>query len=152
MKAPFIIMTLLSAALLAQPAAAQGYPQRPVKLIVGGSPGSVPDTVTRPIAERLGVALGQPVVVENRPGAGGSLAIDTMLRAPADGYTLALATMSQAVFNSYLFSALAYDPLRDLEPVAMLVTGSMVLAAHPSFPDRTLPELIAPARAEPGKL
>ena len=151
MKLPFIV-TLLAVALLAQPAVAQVYPQRPVKLIVGGGPGSVPDTVTRPIAAQLSVALGQPVVVENRPGAAGSLAIDTMLRAPADGYTLALATMSQAVFNSYLFSRLAYDPLRDLEPVALLVTGAMALAAHPSFPARTLPELIALAKAQPGQL
>jgi len=147
-----LIVTLLATALLAQPAAAQNYPQRPVRLIVGGGPGSVPDTMVRPVAERLGGVLGQPVVVENRPGAAGSIAIEAMLRAPADGYTLALATMSQAVFNSYLFSRLPYDPLRDLEPVALLVTGAMTLAAHPSFPARSLHELIALAKAQPGKL
>jgi tripartite-type tricarboxylate transporter receptor subunit TctC len=146
------IVTLLAAALLAQPVAAQTYPQRPLKLIVGGGPGSVPDTMARPVAERLGVALGQPVVVENRPGGAGSLAMDSLLRAPVDGHTLALATMSQAVFNSYLFSKLPYDPLRDLEPVALLVTGAMALAAHPSFPPRSLQELVVLAKQQPGKL
>lgn len=151
MKLPGIV-TLLAAALLTHPAVAENYPQRPIKLIVGGGPGSVPDTVTRPIAERLGTALGQPVVVENRPGAAGSLAIETMLRAPGDGYTLALATMSQAVFNTYLFSRLRYDPLRDLAPVAPLVTGAMALAAHPSFSARSFEQFIALAKAQPGKI
>ncbi len=151
MKTPFIL-TLLAAMLLAGPAGAQDYPRRPVKIIVGGGPGSVPDTVTRSIGDRLASALGQSVVVENRPGAAGSVAIDAMLRAPADGHTLAIATMSQAVFNAYLFAKLPYDPLRDLEPVALLVTGAMALAAHPSFPARTLSELITLAKAQPGKL
>jgi len=147
-----IIVALVAAALLGHTAAAENYPQRPIKLIVGGGAGSVPDTVARPVAERLGAALGQPVVVENRPGAAGSLAIDTMLRSPADGHTLALATMSQAVFNNYLFSRLPYDPLRDLAPVALLVTGAMALAANPSFPAQSLEEFIALAKAQPGKI
>ena len=131
---------------------AQTYPSKPVVLLVGGPAGSVPDVMVRPIAERLGMLLGAAVVVENRPGAGGILAMGALIRSPADGYTLALATMSQAVFNSYLFAKLPYDPLRDLDPVAPLVTGSMVIAAHPTFPARTLPEMVALAKAQPGKL
>jgi len=131
---------------------AQPYPSRAIKLIVGGAPGSVPDTMARPVADRLAVALGQPVVVEDRPGAAGIIAMEALSRSAPDGYTLALATMSQAVFDSYLFSRLPYDPLRDLEPVTTLVTGSMALAAHPSFPARSLQEFVALAKTQPGKL
>ena len=132
-------------------ARAQSYPSRPVTLLVGGAPGSVPDIMIRPIAERLSAALGQPVVVENRPGAAGSVAISALMQAPADGHTLALATMSQAVFNAHLFAKLPYDPLRDLEPVAPLVTGAMALAAHPAFPAQSLVEFVALAKAQPRK-
>jgi tripartite-type tricarboxylate transporter receptor subunit TctC len=133
-------------------ARAELYPSRPVTLLVGGASGSVPDAVIRPIADRLSTALGQPFVAENRPGAAGSIAISALLHSPADGHTLALATMSQAVFNAYLFPKLPYDPLRDLEPVAPLVTGAMALAAHPSFPARALGEFATLARAQPGKV
>ena len=133
-------------------ALAQSYPQRPVKLLLGGAPGSVPDTLARPVAERLAVALGQPVVVDNRPGAAGSIAMQALAKSAPDGHTLALATMSQAVFNSYLFTKLSYDPQRDLEPVALLVTGAMALAAHPSFAGSTLKDVVSAAKAEPGKL
>ena len=131
---------------------AQTYPDHAIRLIVGGAPGSVPDTMVRPVAEKLSAALGQPVVVENRPGAAGIIAMEALSRSAADGYTLALATMSQAVFNSYLFAKLPYDPQRDLEPVATLATGAMALAAHPSFPARSLQEYVALAKSQPGKL
>ncbi len=144
-------LPLAALALTHGSAKAKPYPTRPITLLVGGAPGSVPDVMVRPVAERLSLALGQPVVVENKPGAAGGLAMATLVRSAPDGYTLALATMSQAVFNSYLFSKLSYDPLRDLEPVAPLVTGAMVLAAHPSLPARSLPEFIALAKAQPGK-
>lgn len=130
---------------------AQAYPSRTITLLVGGAPGSVPDIMVRPIADRLAAALGQSVAVENRPGAAGSVAMAALLQAPADGHTLALATMSQAVFNAYLFAKLPYDALRDLEPVTPLVTGAMALAAHPSFPARSLQEFVTLARAQPGR-
>lgn len=130
---------------------AQSYPSRPITLLVGGAPGSVPDTMIRPIAQRMGTALGQAVVVDNRPGAAGSIAMAALLQSAPDGHTLALATMSQAVFNAYLFAKLPHDPLRDLEPVTPLVTGAMALAAHPSFPASSLSEFIALAKAQPGK-
>ncbi|MFN0303357.1 MAG: Bug family tripartite tricarboxylate transporter substrate binding protein [Burkholderiales bacterium] len=131
---------------------AQSYPNRPITLLVGGAPGSVPDVMVRPVAKRLSAVLGQPVLVDNRPGAAGSLAMSALVRSAPDGHTLALATMSQAVFNAYLFAKLPYDPLRDLEPVAPLVNGAMVLAAHPSFAANTLQEFIALAKAQPAKL
>jgi tripartite-type tricarboxylate transporter receptor subunit TctC len=124
---------------------------RPITLLVGGAPGSVPDIMVRPVADRLAAALGQSVVVDNRPGAAGSIAMSALLQSAPDGHTLALATMSQAVFNAYLFKKLPYDALRDLEPVAPLVTGAMALAAHPSFPARSLSEFVTLAKAQPGK-
>jgi tripartite-type tricarboxylate transporter receptor subunit TctC len=104
------------------------------------------------MAERLATVLGQPVVIDNRPGAAGSIAMDALVHSAPDGYTLALATMSQLVFNSYLFAKLSYDPLRDLEPVSPLVTGAMAIAAHPSFAARSLEELIQLAKGQPGSL
>jgi len=131
-------------------AAGQGYPARPIRLLVGGAAGSVPDTISRLIAERLGRALGQPVVVDDRPGASGIIAMQALISAPADGYTIALATMSQAVFNAYLFSKLSYDPLRDLEPVSPLVAGGMAIVANPAFPANAFGEFVAQANARLG--
>ena len=131
---------------------AADWPTRPVKIIVGGAPGSAPDVLARLVAERLGPNLGQAVIVENRPGAGGQVAMNALVQSVADGHTLGLATMSQAVFNSHMFSKLSYDPLRDLEPIGTLVTGAMAIAVHPSFPSRTFTELVAQARARPKEL
>jgi tripartite-type tricarboxylate transporter receptor subunit TctC len=131
---------------------AQPYPTGPVRLLVGGAPGSVPDVMIRPIAERLAVRLGHPVLVDNRPGAAGAIAMSNLVSSPPDGHTLALTTMSQAVFNKYLFQKLPYDPMRDLQPVSLLVTGAMAIAAHPSFPADSLHDLIQVAKARPGKL
>ena len=133
-------------------AMAQAYPERPIRIIVGGAPGSVPDTLARVIADRLAAALKQAVIVENRPGAAGSIAIGAMLAAKPDGHTLALATMSQAIFNSYLFSKPAYDPLRDFAPVSLLATGAMAVAAHPGFPPDTFRQFVNLARAQPGRI
>jgi len=104
------------------------------------------------IAERLAMALNQPVIVENKPGAAGSLAISAMLAAQPDGHTLALATMSQAVFNSYLFPKLAYDPRRDFAPVSLLATGAMAVAAHPAFPPTTFRAFVDLAKTQPGRI
>ena len=150
--ANYLVVVATSLLLASGLAAAQPYPNHPVRLLVGGAAGSVPDIMARPMAERLSAVLGQPVIVDNRPGAAGSIAMDVLIHSAPDGYTLALATMSQAVFNSYLFTKLPYDPLRDLEPVSPLVTGAMAIATHPSFPANTLQELIPLARSQPGKL
>ena len=135
-----------------RPAHAQPYPSRIVYLLVGGPAGSVPDAVARVVADRLSGALGQTVVVENRPGAAGNLAMQALVSSAPDGHTLALATMSQAVFNTYLFATPGYDPLRDLAPVSPLVSGAFALAGNPNLPANTLPEFVALAKKEPGKL
>jgi tripartite-type tricarboxylate transporter receptor subunit TctC len=146
------VMLSAGVGLARRQAIADSYPTRPIRFIVGGAAGSVPDVIARLIGDRLSTALRQPVVVENRPGAGGIVAMQTIAGSPPDGYTIALATMSQAVFNSYLFSKLPYDPLRDLEPVSPLVTGAMALAANPAFPANTFGELVAIAKAQPGRI
>jgi tripartite-type tricarboxylate transporter receptor subunit TctC len=148
---PAVLFALLLGA-LPTPATAQPYPNRPLKILVGSAPGSVPDTMIRPIAEQLSVLLGQPVIVDNKPGAAGIVAMEALRRAAPDGYTLALADMSQAVFNGYLFSKLPYDPQRDLEPIATLVTVALVLAANPAFPANSLAELVKVASAGGEKL
>lgn len=135
------VVGALCAAALPYSVSAQNYPDGPVKILVGGAAGSVPDVVIRAIAERLSVTIGQPVIIDNRPGAAGIVAMEALKRAPPDGHTLAVATMSQAIFNGYLFTKLPYDPQKDLEPVATLVTGAMVLAANPAFPVKSLGDL-----------
>lgn len=149
-----LLRTLVASSLAALPrlAQAQAYPHKTITLLVGGAAGSNPDVIVRPIAERAAIALGQPIVVDNRPGAGGIGAMVALAHSAPDGHTLALVTMAQAVFNPYLFGKLPYDPLRDLEPVAPIVTGAMVLAAHPSFAATSLPALVALAKTQPGKL
>ena len=132
-------------------ARAESYPARPLHLLVGGGAGSVPDMVARLIGDKLSLLLGQPVVIEDRPGAGGIIAMQGLVGSSPDGYTLALATMSQAVFNSYLFTKLPYDPLRDLEPICPLVLGAMAVAAHPSVQAGTFGDLVSLAKARPGK-
>jgi tripartite-type tricarboxylate transporter receptor subunit TctC len=141
-----------SIALLDGSESLEAFPERPVRILVGGAAGSVPDLVARLIGDKLSAALGAPVLVENRAGASGMIAMQSLVGSLPDGYTLALATMSQAVFNSYLFSKLPYDPLRDLEPICPLVIGAMAVAAHPAVPANTLAEFVALAKAQPGKL
>jgi tripartite-type tricarboxylate transporter receptor subunit TctC len=147
LSAPFAFSTIF--ALGSWAGVAEAYPNRPIHLLVGGAAGSVPDTLARIIADRLSSSLGEPVVTEDRPGAAGVIAINALLAAARDGYTLALATMSQAVFNSYLFSKPPYDALRDLEPVAPLASGAMAIAANLAFPANSFAELIAFAKAKP---
>jgi tripartite-type tricarboxylate transporter receptor subunit TctC len=123
-----------------------------LRFIVGGSPGSTPDLIARRLSDGLSTALGRPVTVLNRPGASGMIAIEAVARAKPDGDTIGLATMSQLVFNTYLFRDLRYDPVRDLAPVATLVMTPMVIAAHPRFEARSFPALIDLAKARPGEL
>jgi tripartite-type tricarboxylate transporter receptor subunit TctC len=131
---------------------AQQFPIKPIKLITAAAPGSIPDTVARPLAEKLADELHQPVVVENRPGAGGIVAINRVVTAQPDGHTIGLVSEAQMVFNVYLFEKLPYNPLRDLAPVVNLVAGPLAVAVHPSFPANSLRELIVLAEAHPGKL
>lgn len=126
-------------------------PNRALKLIVSAAPGSPPDITARPLAEQLSATLGQSVLVENRPGAGGIIGMETLLRSAPDGHTIGLASQSQMVFNPHLFEKLPYDPVRDLQPVIRTASVAIVLVAHPSVPANSLKELMAlsASRANP---
>jgi tripartite-type tricarboxylate transporter receptor subunit TctC len=143
------LVALITAALLAGAALAQ-YPTRPVRVVIPQPPGGANDTVARVIAPALGEALGQPLVVENRPGANGNVAMEFAAKAPADGYTLLLAADAQIVINPHFYRQLPFDTLKDFAPVATLVNTQMVLAVNPKLPVNTLPEFIEYAkRANP---
>jgi len=133
-------------------ARAQGFPEKPVHLIVGAGAGSFPDQVARRLAEVLSARWKQPIIIDNRPGAGGIAAMSQFAKEPADGYTLALATMSQLVFNRFLFQSLPYDPVRDVHPVGTIMSGSMMIVAHPEFAARTISDLVSMARRKPGDI
>jgi len=124
------------------------YPTKPVHLLVGGGGGSYPDLVARRVAEPLFRAMGQPVVIDNRPGAGGILAMSSLGSSAPDGYTLALATMSQLVFNSFLFSKLPYDPVNDIAPVGTIFSGPMVVVANPGFGPNSLSDLVEASKKQ----
>ncbi|HEV3185547.1 MAG TPA: tripartite tricarboxylate transporter substrate binding protein [Xanthobacteraceae bacterium] len=132
-------------------ARAQDYPVRPVRLLVGYASGGVTDISARLIGEWLSVKLGRSLVVENRPGASSNIATGTVARATPDGYTLLLASTSNA-FNATLYDRLDFNFIRDLAPVASIGRDAFVLAANPSFAAKTVPELIAHAKANPGKV
>ncbi|HTQ73809.1 MAG TPA: tripartite tricarboxylate transporter substrate binding protein [Burkholderiales bacterium] len=137
------------AALLCSAAWAQ-YPSRPIRLLVPNPPGGASDTIARIVAPRLGNALGQPVVVENRPGSNGNLSSELAARAAPDGHTLLLGQDSQIVISPHLYPSLPVDTLKDLAPVASLITTQMVLAVNPAVPARDLREFIDLAqRARP---
>jgi tripartite-type tricarboxylate transporter receptor subunit TctC len=132
-------------------ASAQSYPTRPVHLLVGFPPGGGTDLVARLIGQALSDRMGQPFVIENRPGAGTNIATEAVVRAPADGYTLLYVTAGNAI-NASLYDKLNFNFLRDIAPVAGLVRLASVMVVSPSFPARTIPEFIAFAKANPGKI
>jgi tripartite-type tricarboxylate transporter receptor subunit TctC len=141
----------LTLAALSAPAAAQ-YPNKPIRIVVPFPPGGATDIVTRVVADKLTQALGQPVTVENRPGAGGTLGSDLVAKAPADGYTLLMGTTSTHAVAPALYSKLAYDPLRDFTPIVNVAASPMILVVSPGLPVTSVKELIAYAKANPGKL
>src|ERR1700733_9580268 len=127
------------------------YPTKPVRLIVGVAAGGANDTVARLVAQALSERLGQPVIVENRPGAGGNIGLEDVVNAPPDGYTLLFATSANALGASFYGDA-NVDFARDITPVTSLVRGPLVMEVNPSFPAKTIPEFIAYAKANPGKI
>jgi len=144
----------LAAASLATPAlpalAQAGFPNKPIKLIIGFSAGSSTDTVARVVAQKLQDSLGQPVVIDNRPGVGGNLAADVVAKSPADGYTLLFCNSGLAISAS-LYPKLPFDPLKDLTMVTQVTSMPHVLVAAPGLPANNVPELIALVKAHPGK-
>jgi tripartite-type tricarboxylate transporter receptor subunit TctC len=132
-------------------AMAQAYPTRPVRLIVGFTPGSAPDIVARLMGQWLSERLGQQFLVENRPGAATNIGTEAVVRAPADGYTLLLVGAPNAI-NTTLYDKLSFNFLRDIAPVAGISRERIVMVVHPSFPAKTVPEFIAYTKANPGKV
>jgi len=147
MRLLFLLLLVFSGA-----AAAQEWPAKPVRMIVPYAAGGLPDTMARILGTRLGEALGQQVVVENRGGAGGISGTEAVAKAAPDGYTLLVADVGQVAINPHVYANLPYDPLKDLVPVTLLGTTSLFLVAHPGVPAANFAELVALARAQPGKL
>lgn len=154
-RSRFLSCLMAGAAVLALPLAhaqAQSYPDRPIKLVVPFAPGGATDILGRLLATSLGERLGQPVVVENRPGAGTVVAGALVAKAPPDGYTLLLGASTTLTLNPVIRNPLPYDPLRSFTPLGLVADMGLVLVAHNETPARTLPELVALAKADPDKL
>src|SRR6185503_20242231 len=141
------ILALLAAGIVS----AQPYPSRQVRIVVPFPPGGTSDILARTIGARLAAPLGQPVVVENRPGAGGNIAADHVAKSPPDGYTLLMGTSSLAISQS-LYKKLPYDLIRDFAPITQAVNYTNLLVVHPSTGVSSVGELLALARAKPGAL
>jgi len=142
-------------AFAAAPAGAQtagAYPVRPVRIVVPFAPGGATDILARAIGQKLTEALGQPVIVDNRAGAGGNIGTDAVAKAAPDGYTLLMGGVGPNAINPALYPKLPYDPIRDFAPVALVATVANVLVLHPSVPATSVKQLVALARAQPGKL
>ena len=156
MKLPRRRFLHLAAGAAALPAAsrfawAQAYPARPVRLIIGYPPGSGPDINARLIGQWLSERLGQPFVIDNRPGAGSNIGTEAVVRAPADGYTLLIAASANAS-NATLYDKLDFNFIRDIAPVASFTRAPFVMEVHPSVPTKTVPEFIAYAKGNPGRI
>src|SRR4051794_16514168 len=132
-------------------ARAQAYPSHPVRIVVGYTPGGSADLTARLMGQWLSERLGQAFIIENRPGGGTNIATEAVVRAPPDGYSLLLAAPANAI-NATLYDKLSFDFLRDMEPVAGIIRFPNVVVVHPSLPIKSIPELIAYAKANPGKL
>ncbi len=128
------------------------FPDKPVRIVVGYSPGGLPDTVARVIAQRLGEKWGQQVIVDNKPGANTVVAADFVIKSPADGYTLLVTDGSTVAINPYIYAKLSYDPFSDLTPISLAARAPLFLAAHPSVPAATIQEFVALAKSKPGAM
>ena len=148
MKALFLAVAMaIPAAALAQP-----FPSKMVKIVVAYAPGGATDVVTRAVAQRLSPMWNQPVIIENKPGANTNVAAGEVAKAPADGYTLLSTAESTFAVNPYVYATLPFDPVKDYVPVSGLGIIQQVLAVHPGAPYKSVAELIAAAKAQPGKL
>jgi tripartite-type tricarboxylate transporter receptor subunit TctC len=146
MRFLFLVMGfLLSGTIAAQP-----YPSRTVRIVVPATPGGAIDLIARTLAEKMTSSLGQPVVVENKPGASNNLGTDFVAKSPPDGYTLVICASSHAT-NKYLFKQMPFDPIKDFEPVIYTHVVPLLLAVNPSVPVKSVPELTAWIKANPDK-
>lgn len=151
MKLGALLVTAAMAA-LCLPAYAQSFPTKPVRLVVPSTPGGSVDTLARTVATKLSEKWGQQVVVDNRSGAGGTIAAELVARSTPDGYTLLMATIASAATSVSLRKNLPYDPLKDFAPVTLVATQNLMLVTHPAVPAKNVQELVALAKKQPGKL
>src|SRR5262245_7640128 len=142
---------LLLLCTLAASALAQTFPSRPLRIVVPWPPGGVTDVLTRAVAVQMGDSLGQPVMMESRPGAGGTLGIAVVAKSPADGYTLVMTDVPSHAISASLYAKLPYDPEKDFEAIAMVAGSPMVLATHPGMGAKNLAEFLQILKANPGK-
>lgn len=147
-----VLLALTAAAALMTAAHAQSYPSKPVRWIVPSAPGDGSDITARLLGERVGRALGQPVVIDNKPGAGGVLGSDLAARSPADGYTMIVGNAGSHGINAAIYGRLSYDVVRDFAPVALICTAPNVMIVSPATKARSVAEFVAYARANPGRL
>jgi tripartite-type tricarboxylate transporter receptor subunit TctC len=153
MKSKVLAFLAMMVALpLAWPAAAQTYPNKPVRLVVPYQAGQGTDVAARYFAEQLGKALGQQFFVDNKPGAGGNIGTEAVAHAAPDGYTLLMGTVATQTMNEFLYPSTGYDSEKDFAPIILVGMLPMVLSANPAFPASTVPELIAAAKAQPDKI
>ena len=138
-------------ALVAGAVVAQQWPSKPIKWVVPFAPGGTTDILARTIGEKLSVTLGQPIIVDNKPGAGGGVGADQVAKSPADGYTIMGGTISTHAINASLYSNLPYDPVRDFAPITLIVRVPNMLVVNPELPAKDVRELIALLKASPGK-
>ncbi len=135
-----------------QAAIAQTYPTKPIRIVLGFPPGGATDILSRDFAAKLGEELKQQVIIENKPGAGGTIGADLVAKAPADGYTLTIGTSSNHAIAVSLYKKLPYDPVKDFAPITMLAVSQNVVVVNPEIPATNIRELVAHAKANPGKL
>jgi tripartite-type tricarboxylate transporter receptor subunit TctC len=152
MRAAAIVIVWAVATSAGAQSPAAPYPAKPIRMIVTAAAGSGPDLVARMVGQKLNVALGQPVVIEDRPGAGGSIAAELAAKAPPDGYTLVMASAGSHAVSPALYPKLSWDPVRDFVPITIVSVAPNVLIVHPSLPVKTVRELVALAKARPGQM
>ena len=151
MKRRIALLLLLALPALPSLAVAQAWPSKPIKWIVPFAPGGTTDILARTVGDKLGAALGQPVIVENRPGAGGGVGADFVAKSPPDGYTLVGGTISTHAINASLYKSLPYDPVRDFVPITLIARLPNLLVINPNVPAKNVAELVALMKANPGK-
>lgn len=149
---PLRLLTTLGCALLLSTAAAQSWPTKPIRLVVPFTPGGSSDILGRAIGQKLAESLGQPVIIDNVPGAGGSVGADKVAKAAPDGYTLLMGHIGTLAVNPAIYPKLPYDPVRDFAPVAWVANVPNVLVVHPKVPAQNLRELVTYAKGRPGRL
>jgi tripartite-type tricarboxylate transporter receptor subunit TctC len=149
------VAAILALAALAFPALAQsqaaGYPNKTIKIVVPFAVGGIADTFARVIAQKLSDAWGQPAIVENKTGAGGNIGADLVAKSEPDGYTLVMGNIGTHAVNPFLMRNMPFDPIKDFVPIAHVLDAEGLLVVHPSLPVKTVPELIAWLKANPGK-